>query len=62
MLSILQEALITVGDDTTDEDMHRVHMDSNQSIHIGNENAYSKYFLEDPAGLYDFLKRISLNL
>jgi len=57
-----QDALITVGDDTTDEDMHRVHMDSNQSIHIGNENAYSKYFLEDPAGLYDFLKRISLNL
>ena len=55
------DSLITVGDDTTDEDMHRVQTDYNQSIHIGSENAYSRYYLESPEKLYDFLQRIVVN-
>lgn len=52
------DALITIGDDTTDEDMHRTHVGHNYSIHIGKPNAYSKYYLDDQKQLYAFLRRL----
>ncbi|SMF64476.1 bifunctional alpha,alpha-trehalose-phosphate synthase (UDP-forming)/trehalose-phosphatase [Pseudobacteriovorax antillogorgiicola] len=55
------DALLTIGDDTTDEDMHRVHTKFNESIHIGSENAYSKYFLDSPANLYEFINLLIEN-
>ncbi len=54
-----EDALVTVGDDTTDEDMHRVQTMHNHSIHIGSANAYSKYYLESPEKLYEFLIKLS---
>lgn len=54
-----EDALITVGDDVTDEDMHRVHVKNNISIHIGKSNAYSKYHLATPEDLYIFLQLLS---
>lgn len=53
------DALITVGDDVTDEDMHRVHVKHNVSIHIGKANAYSRYHLATPEDLYVFLQLLS---
>ena len=50
-----RDSMITVGDDTTDEDMHRVQPDWNRSIHIGQPNSYSKYHLNNPEELYSFL-------
>ena len=54
-----QDALITIGDDTTDEDMHRVHVKENFSVHIGKPNAFSKYYLNAPDDLYNFLETLS---
>lgn len=53
------DALVTVGDDTTDEDMHRVHPDDNDSIHIGSASAYSKFYLDSPEKLYEFLTKLA---
>ncbi|SMF00580.1 bifunctional alpha,alpha-trehalose-phosphate synthase (UDP-forming)/trehalose-phosphatase [Pseudobacteriovorax antillogorgiicola] len=50
-----KDSFLTIGDDTTDEDMHRVHIDHNISIHIGSENPFSKYYLKSPDDLYEFL-------
>lgn len=49
------DALVTVGDDTTDEDMHRVYGKENFSIHIGKNSLLSKYLLKSPVELYQFL-------
>jgi trehalose 6-phosphate synthase/phosphatase len=54
-----EDALITIGDDSTDEDMHRMHSKENISIHIGRPNAFSKYYLESPEDLYDFISRFA---
>lgn len=56
------DALITVGDDVTDEDMHRVSAKQNISIHIGKSNAYSKFHLNSPEELYQFLDNLDDNL
>ncbi|MFW7379275.1 MAG: bifunctional alpha,alpha-trehalose-phosphate synthase (UDP-forming)/trehalose-phosphatase [Oligoflexus sp.] len=53
------DALLTIGDDTTDEDMHRIHIKNNISIHIGRPNAYSRYYLASPDELFEFLHRLA---
>lgn len=52
------DVLVTIGDDVTDEDMHRVYLKDNVSIHIGKANAYSKYYLPGPRELQDLLRQI----
>lgn len=52
-------SLISVGDDTTDEDMYRVQVEKNHSIHIGMRNAFSRYYLNSPQELYEFLLRLA---
>ena len=49
------EPIVTIGDDKTDEDMHRVLQDNNNSIHIGNPSLYAKYYLHSPNELIDLL-------
>ena len=50
-----QDVMCTVGDDTTDEDMHRVHHEQNISIHVGRPNIFAKYMLSSPADVAAFL-------
>ena len=49
------DVMCTVGDDTTDEDMHRVHHDQNVSIHVGRPNIFAKYMLSSPTDVAAFL-------
>jgi trehalose 6-phosphate synthase/phosphatase len=43
-----EDALITIGDDKTDEGMHRVYPEHNIAIHVGAPNLFAKYYLEGP--------------
>lgn len=53
-----EDALVTVGDDTTDEDMHRIHPKENLSIHIGKYNGMAKFFLDSPSNCLDLLEEL----
>ncbi|MGE0172266.1 MAG: bifunctional alpha,alpha-trehalose-phosphate synthase (UDP-forming)/trehalose-phosphatase [Oligoflexales bacterium] len=48
-------SLITIGDDTTDEDMYKTLRDKNISIHMGQQNAYAKYYLDSGVDFPSFL-------
>jgi trehalose 6-phosphate synthase/phosphatase len=42
------EPIITVGDDTTDDDMHRAHPDRNLSVHVGRPSPFARYYVRGP--------------
>lgn len=52
------EIFMSVGDDKTDEDMHKVNPSENISIHVGKPSIYAKYYLSSPELLCGFLDEL----
>ena len=53
-----RDMFFTLGDDTTDEFMYKIHPDHNFSIHVGKPNVHAHYYLESPAEAAQLLKHI----
>jgi trehalose 6-phosphate synthase/phosphatase len=54
-----EDLFLTIGDDTTDEDMYRIFPNENQSIHVGESNAYAKYTLPNVDSVLTFLEGLT---
>ncbi|MDJ0839840.1 MAG: bifunctional alpha,alpha-trehalose-phosphate synthase (UDP-forming)/trehalose-phosphatase [Acidobacteriota bacterium] len=52
------DCLITVGDDTTDEFMYRVHPEENNAVHIGAPNIYARYYMNGTEHLAEVLNHL----
>lgn len=52
------DIIITVGDDTTDEDMYKIHSEVNISIHVGRPHFKAKYCLNSPYDLKLYLQEL----
>lgn len=53
-----KDLFFTIGDDTTDEFMYKVHGDHNFSIHVGKPNAYAHYYVDGTAEIALLLEHI----
>lgn len=57
-----QDALITIGDDRTDEDMYKIGGSHNMAIHVGSPNFFAKYHLNSPSEVHYLLQAIEQQL
>lgn len=55
------DAILTAGDDRTDEEMHKVSPEENYSIHIGQANPYAKYYLKTSDDMIALLKALTMH-
>ncbi|CAM2005752.1 bifunctional alpha,alpha-trehalose-phosphate synthase (UDP-forming)/trehalose-phosphatase [Acanthopleuribacter pedis] len=53
-----QDVFFTIGDDTTDEFMYKIHPNNNFSIHVGKPNVHAHYYVEGPVEVALLLKHI----
>lgn len=52
------DLLLTLGDDTTDEDMYKVLPKHNTSIHVGKPSQYARFHMSSPNQVLRFLFRL----
>ncbi|MFT3741367.1 MAG: bifunctional alpha,alpha-trehalose-phosphate synthase (UDP-forming)/trehalose-phosphatase [Gammaproteobacteria bacterium] len=54
-----EDVLITIGDNTTDEEMYRVFPQYNIPIHVGRSNLFARYHLNGLSELYTWLSHLN---